>query len=539
MQYHALYNHYEYYFPLEEKTTLVSSASTATKEDQKQKTRGLREEPPLLSSKKEVMGQGKAFYNNIKSKPLDEVVEAIEGPIREKGIYISKHSQAHFSKLMAKFDLTKKEDIEIYDKIELNLKPQYNKFRWAWPIGEEEQARLGICFSIQMNQTGSFIVHIKKGFKDVETFLKHYYATFNFLSAEEHARVIDLFYIHKTQEKAFDYVHLANKIGPKQVIDKEWKGARVKVKYQDLKEGTKAIQVYIDYSDPDEPEIEIEGPIIPSTNLRDILVTPDEVMPTINNMGLWSLETRNNAREIKTDTTEIKTKVSVIQETLEENWQVLELLQENQLSRQEFLMEVSELEIKLDQKILELDVKGDLNFIEIKKHFRQVLQGVLNNSKNIEEFLLSTNKEIENLEQNLNNSIYDNIEPVITGQQIISQKVDAVNKKITKLDESINQKFDDLKEFVSSEFKETRIQVKNNLYLVLRKLQELPGATVKELTEELNLPKSSVYYYFKKLQDKKMIELSRIKNGVVGRPSKVFKLTQLNNTKKGDGSDSR
>jgi predicted ArsR family transcriptional regulator len=114
-----------------------------------------------------------------------------------------------------------------------------------------------------------------------------------------------------------------------------------------------------------------------------------------------------------------------------------------------------------------------------------------------------------------------------------------VNKKITKLDESINQKFDDLKEFVSSEFKETRIQVKNNLYLVLRKLQELPGATVKELTEELNLPKSSVYYYFKKLQDKKMIELSRIKNGVVGRPSKVFKLTQLNNTKKGDGSYSR
>jgi hypothetical protein len=206
----------------------------------------------------------------------------------------------------------------------------------------------------------------------------------------------------------------------------------------------------------------------------------------------------------------------------------IEQLQQQIVGKDEFKIEATELEGQL----LNLFVENDVYQLEQRTHFTNLLKASLKNAKtaqlnaeNIIDLIKTLEREFPELKNNIEQIVYDNIEPIVSGQQALVQKIDNLNT-------SIKKEFDTLKEFVSSEFKETRIQVRNNLYLVLRKMQELPGATVKELTKELNLPKSSVYYYFKKLQDKKLIELLGIKNGVVGRPSKVFKLTQLNNSTK-------
>lgn len=118
----------------------------------------------------------------------------------------------------------------------------------------------------------------------------------------------------------------------------------------------------------------------------------------------------------------------------------------------------------------------------------------------------------------------------------IHDDVGYIDYRVKKLEGTVNllieklklnsSSFDDLKEFVFNEFNNAKVQFKNNLYLVLKKLQESPEITVKELSKKLNMPKSTLYWRIKKLREKGAIELAGNKNGTVGRPSKVLKFKQ-------------
>ena len=99
-----------------------------------------------------------------------------------------------------------------------------------------------------------------------------------------------------------------------------------------------------------------------------------------------------------------------------------------------------------------------------------------------------------------------------------------ITTKIDDLDKSINQKFLTLNTFLESEFDNVKFRIKNALYLVLKKLEKVPGLTVTELQKGLNISRKTLYSYLKKLQDKNIL-LSQVKKSRgKGRPPKAFTL---------------
>jgi len=464
--------------------------------------------------------------------PLSRVVDEIQGEIYKKGIYISKHCEEHFKTLNAKFDLDRNDqDKTIYRKIEEHFNVEYDKYLKTTPISKEKQAELGICFTVQMTQKGTLIIWIKKRFKDVETFIEHYYRVFDFLEYEEHGRLLDLFYIQAESRKAFDYIHLTNKIGPKPTIDKYWKGAHVKVQYCTLKTGKKVINAKIDYSDPHEPELEIEGPEAESKNLRDILIKPAETLPTINNIGKWSLDARNNTKDLKFQNEKLFDQVG-------SNGQVLQLMQKNAENYHlESLSTISE----IDARIFNIDIKTDIQHLDLKgkleylkKQFPQLKEALLETYSNqslehsrIRESLVNLIVQILNLDTNLQGNltqIDNSIQQVFLDTSATIH--DAKDEIIKTVNKTINERFDSLEDYLQEEFESVKFRVKNSLYLILRKIDKLPGLTMDDLQEKMRLPRTTLLYHLNKLKDKGLLETENIKTGRRGRPPKLYKFTK-------------
>lgn len=462
--------------------------------------------------------------------PLQRLSEEIQGEIYKKRIYISKHCEEHFKTLSARFNLARNQPDEIiFNKIEEHFNREYNKFGWMWPITKDDQARLGICFTVQMHQKGTFIVFIKKNFKDIETFLEHYYRVFDFLDYEEHGRLMDLFRIQKEDRKLFDYIHLVNKVGPKKTIDKDFKGSHIKVEYFTLQSGKKAINVKIDYSDPHEPELEFEGPEAQSRNLRDILVKPSNTLPTIDNIGKWSLDARNNAKDIKFQNERII-------DNLESSGQAIQLIHQDTIS---YVSEVDahlnniELQSQIQHKdlttklkqikrefpqlkelFIELSKKNSKENIELRKHLANTLVGVMNlqviDHEDHEQIL----NQIEHFFLESSNKMDDEFQGVHG----------AINGAKEEIVQTINDRFDSLKDLVSKEFENVKSRIKNSLYLILRKLDRVPGMTARELSEVLKVSLKTVYSYLKKLQENEIILSEKKKSSGRGRPARSFTL---------------
>ncbi|MHA1252440.1 MAG: hypothetical protein ACTSRP_20820 [Candidatus Helarchaeota archaeon] len=520
LPYRAILNHYYSFFPEEVRSD--SNISTGKKNQAKEKkTRGIRGGPPPHSSSKWSSGADSDNYISIRNIPLYRVADEIQGEIYKKNIYISKHSEEHFSTLTAQFDLARnKQDIKIYQKIERHFGIEYNKFGWATPIGKEEQAKLGICFTVQMHQKGRFTIFIKKNFKDVETFLEHYYRVFDFLDYEEHGRILDLFYLQKTNKKAFDLVHLTNKIGPKKVIDKDFKGSHIQVRYFTLKSGKKVIDVKIDYSDPHEPELEIMGPEAESKNLRDILVKPSETLPTINNIGYWSFEARKNTKGILLNQ-------EIIQDTLNQNGNALLLVQKKLDGQYNDIMgEFTKQEILQDIHFLKLE-----NFLQdsFKKGIG-ILDGINNNVGSLGSSIRTLYDFVDQGLGDVKSCFINQIDPIIEGLSFNSQKIDETSKRIENLNQNLDKHFrdlkSDLKEFIKNELSCFRKKLVNNLYLVLKAIHDSPNITsrelIKELRKELGVSKSTLYNYLRELREKGFIDYLEINNNRRGRSIRAY-----------------
>lgn len=522
LQYISLRNHYNYHFAVEKKETTISTAEKK-KKSKEVKTSGISEGSHPLSPNGERAGEGMK-YRRVRDMPLVEVVGAIQGEIYKKGIYISKHCQEHFRTLSAKFNLMRnKKDIEIYDKLEKHLKPRYRDNKWAWPIDKEKQKKLGICFTMRMSKGGTITIYIKKRFKDIETFLEHYYNTFDFLSYEEHGRVLDLFYLEKEKRKVFDYIHLANKVGPKATIDEDFKGACIKVKYYTLKSGEKNLTVKIDYSDPEEPELEFEGPRAECENLRDILVKPAETLPTINNTYDMSLEARNNTKSI------LSNQQLLSQQQLDQG-DTLQLLQDELLSKDDLYAEFSELGAWIWNLSLKEDIfqaENRTQFMSVKSHIKSVLEDLQNQKQNLAEVIVLIDKEFQELKPIIEDKLFDTTTEIING---LHSHIKHYNQNIESKFEEINTNLDSLKlyleELISKEFTILRGDFRNNLYLVIREIHQIPSATAQQISTKLNLSKSTVYSYLKQLQDKKIIHYNLVPRKRPGRPLKSFFLTK-------------
>lgn len=502
-------NQYFYHFKEEKGISNISKKES--------KNRGIRGDPSPLSPKNVIKEEKKENYISIRDMPLYKVSEEIKGEIYKKGIYISKHCLEHFKTLSAKFDLVKNiEDINIYNKFEEHLKPDYNRFGWAWAIDKGKQAKLGICFNIQMHNKGTFIIFIKKNFKDVETFLEHYYRIFDFLDYEELGRLLDLFYISKENRKVFDYIHLANKIGPKQTIDKEWKGAHIKVEYFILKSGKKVLNVKIDYSDPHEPELEIEGPEAEGRNLRDILVNPSGTLPTISNIGDWARDNRNNLKDIQTQQT-------IITESLNDNGQILQLVQQDIFNNhQENLDQLTSLYEKLEyikEEIPELKnalvniySDGSKERIVIRDSLVKLIVHLLNLDTNIQGNIERTKGLIQQTFLDTSSEIHNAKDEIVNH---INSQLDSFKTELTNI---INQEFTTIRKGFS-----------HNLYLVLRAIHNLPDLTSQEIfneiQEELSISRTTLYNYLQKLQDKGLINKRKMQLHKKGRPSHIFRIS--------------
>ncbi|MBD3216210.1 MAG: hypothetical protein GF311_26590 [Candidatus Lokiarchaeota archaeon] len=214
----------------------------------------------------------------------------IERTKSEMDIFISRHSWDHFKSIELRLDPINKElDKKILEKIEKNYNITYDRSKNAYPINKQKQSQMGLCFNIHLNATGYMKFHIKKGLKDVGLFLNHFYnKAFPFLRPKEHKYLIELMQDHRSKKKKFEYVHLANKIGPKQVVDESLKGAHIRVKYARFGD----VDIKIDYSDLDDPEFEVIGSEPESRIIRDLIVKPAECIPSI--MGTFNYSKKNN-----------------------------------------------------------------------------------------------------------------------------------------------------------------------------------------------------------------------------------------------------
>jgi hypothetical protein len=456
MQYRALYNHYEYYFPLEEKITPVSSASTATSTPP----------PEQKSSNTSEVSGGHSVLN------LSELYRYLEEKKWEYCVWISKVDRDHNLNPIGRVD----PQGVAFDKLEKGLGLKFsNANGWETVIGAKD----GLYFSWSINKNGyiRFWINEKLSWELFFQLLQEKLKRCA-LTNEEFKEIIEC--LEDEERKKLFYLETANMIGPREVIEREFNKACLiykKVYFDGL---YLPVLVKIDKSKGPH-EIEYQGPEGPTRRLQDITSRAVEV---VESMGVLDFKL-NSELQVSLSNNELLEKHG---KKIVEVETGIEQLQQQIVGKDEFKIEATELEGQL----LNLFVENDVYQLEQRTHFTNLLKASLKNAKtaqlnaeNIIDLIKTLEREFPELKNNIEQIVYDNIEPIVSGQQALVQKIDNLNT-------SIKKEFDTLKEFVSSEFKETRIQVRNNLYLVLRKMQELPGATVKELTKELNLPKSSV-----------------------------------------------
>lgn len=318
----------------------------------------------------------------------------------------------------------------------------------------------------------------------------------------------------KDQEKSKLFLlETANLIGPREIIERDFNKACLIYKKAYFDGLYLPVEVKIDKS-TGPYEIEFKGAEGPTRRLQDVTVRAFETVQSLSSMEFLI----DSNLQISSATNELT----------HSNQGVLQSLQQQIISKEDVLVEFSE----LDGRLFNLDIKTDIQHVELRQDFKNLLKGVKNNSDNLGEAIILLDKGIQELKKNYDDVIFENIEPVIVGLSSVNQNVIKSKTEITKeikngvkeIRKDIKKVSDNLKEIIESNFKALRVRLKNNLYLLIRKLDTLPGVTAKELSNELKLSQKTIYLYLKKLQDKKLI-ISEIKKSTKkGRPPRIFKL---------------
>ena len=547
IQYQALINHYNNFYPEteikeEKESQKIPSISTPEKEVTKdEKELGFLGLPNPDAIKNGFKGGEVVVLGDITSQPFEKVRETVEKRMEEFEIWISQEGMKHFERLQCQIGPTD----PIFDKIEKRFNPTYGKNGWSTPIDNEKRDALKICFSMQITRTGWVLLHLTGKNKDMEKFSQDFFTIFKEeckLSDEEVVKVLEAFKASNKERLFSAYIHDARHIGPKKEVDAKFKGARVKVKKTHWF-GESKWDAYVDYSEFSAPHLEASGPTAQVENFLDL---------TSNNPKFTEGLTEIRELQFRTygSSTDARWRIGELSKAFRNNHQdqmhylsEIEATNDNRhLQTQILLTGISnqerknyDLSLETISEIREYNDFAKDSFDKIIKPTNMLARSSRRIALNMSRLATNLGKTNDILQTSWENAI-DTIEH--RSNQTEQLIIDSSREIIDKIDSKIDALKITIKEIVSTEINTRSEALKTNLEMILKKLNELPGLTTKELIQELQeeskVSSKTIYNYLTKLKKQDLIKEVGVKNGTRGRPTKIYSVSSklLNKLKK-------
>ncbi len=508
LNFNALLNDYFYFYP-ESPTHISTGKKNKEHGDETSGSSGGSHHHPSENVDRELEDTD---FKKLSDIPIYQISDLISKRKDDFGIWISKEALRHFESLTCCLDIAG----PIFRKIENHFNANYSNNGWFTAINNEKKKKLGLSFGFQFHKNGHIRVHLSGPNKDIEQFIQHFFEVFKkFLSDEEIIEFLEALVLERSKKPVFK-IHEARRIGPKKIVDEEFKGAHIRVNEVHWF-GKIRWDARIDYSKPLAPHIEAEGPMPQVGNFMRLIDGTPEFIANLSEIRELSYRNRDISHEIFRG-------VGELSEISTNNGQSLLLIKDNidkldlkndiyQVELREILNNINKKFPKLKETLIELNTESSIERAKI----RDVIKDLLTNN-------VQLITQILNLDTNIQGNIEDAKKVIerafLDTTTIINEAKDEIIEKV----ELVGQKVDSLKSFISEEFKDSRNQIRFNIYLILKKMEKVPEITAKKLAEELSVSKKTIYSYLKRLQDKNLILAEVKKRNRKGRPAKIFRL---------------
>lgn len=455
--------------------------------------------------------------------PIQMVPELLNKRKNDFGIWISKVALRHFQSLMCYLDTV---NDPIFSKFEQHFDPEYATNRWATPISNAKRDEMGINFSFQMSEKGTIRIHPNT--RDIQAFTRDFFTIFKpILTDDEIIRFLELLSLERKKKPVYK-IHDARHIGPKKIIKEEFKGAHVKVNEVHWF-GKINYDVRVDWSEPSRPHIESQGPVAQTGNLMKLIDGSPEFISNLTEVRELSYNSNDKIHENHVG-------IGKLSDIVMNNNQALQLMHKDTMS---YISEVDAHlnNIELQTQIRHEDLIHKLKLI--KKEFPHLKDLFIeaykkNSEENIKlrKFLADTVigiMDLQTIVHDDNEQILNEIQQVFldtsndmnNGFEGVHGAINGAKDEIVQV---FNDKFDTFKDLVFKEFKDVRFAIKHSLYLILRKIDRVPGLTAKELSKSMKVSQKTVYNYLKRLQENGIIISEKKKTSGRGRPSRSFTL---------------
>ncbi|MFX1236332.1 MAG: winged helix-turn-helix transcriptional regulator [Promethearchaeota archaeon] len=544
----AVLNHYKKYFPTEfvEDPPVSPGEKKPKKKDNLSGHSGRSPHPSPSKGRTRVKDEDRGI---VESSPLVDLDKIVKEPLDELGVSIDPDPMFHAIRLKYLFGANEKDyqvqktpgriqnENELYDKIIENLNPNWDKRRWAWPELKDPHTGFPVHFSIKMHENGRFIIPLKRDM-NIKEFIYELSLVFSrFLSKEELEEFFTCLLFQQKNGHYFrredgTYIHLAHKIGPEDVVDEKLNKASVKIRFIDYGRNPR-VKVYVDKSKGPEIEGEFDNP--EGKDLFDSITRGAIVAGNISGI-------HEQLNDVDSD-------LNYLMNMSSNSGQTLQLLQQKiNTNHQDAISFLSEIEAhrynsEITQDIHHADITKRLEIIkkqfpELKEMVSQFYSNQSSENKILRESLIKLIVSLLNFDtdhkndlENQSSFLESKIEQVFldTSSEIHNAKNETIKEIYGARDEivqTLNDRFDSMSDIINKEFKSVRFRIKNALYLILRKLNNCPGMTVKSISQDLKVSQKTVYSYLKKLQDKDYITSVKTSSSGRGRPPKLFKLNR-------------
>lgn len=365
------------------------------------------------------------------------------------------------------------------------------------------------------------------------------------LTSPEDLSVEDFAALMKDEREG--HLETANLIGPAKVIKEKFNKACLI--YHKVYHRGKYHPVMLKIDKSKGPyEIEFIGPYKPTRALQDVTVRAFETVESLSRFE-FILETfvqkyietnevvsEVHALEIETNKV-VKANNKILEklEPLESLSSFASDLRQNDMSLTDSLNTIEVMHdnlVQVQAKQFSHEIQTDLHHLELKEHFRDVLEGVKNNSQNLEQSIILLDRGIQEIKEHHADKLGEVELDIVQGLNTIDSNMrsstveikDEIQNGVKQIREDINFLSRDLKDLINRKFEESRVNFRNNLYLILRKLDKVPELTAKEISKEFDVSLKTVYKYLRKLEKKGLIKCNIKESKGRGRPPKVFKL---------------
>jgi len=489
------------------------------------------------------------------------------------GIWISKTNLDHVLRWNAKLDLAKEEERKLFVKLLMGFKSERNtrnkeRFHleghevdpeeclliqkntgWIYPI----QRKHGYCITVSIHEshetlnnvethTGTVRVMRRRNM-DLQLIYEHYMEIFDFLTPEEHQQILTNFYdereLGQEDRKHLFKIHLANAMGPEDVVDAKLKGAHVKIFLRNGYGEKSKVNVLVDYSKG--PEIEVQGAARPSLTVRKLIADPVGAADSIAALDYKINNSVINQNQMIQNQDVINEGLDMIEAELYDANQYLTLLEKSSITKTDLQAEISELEMLLKMFGIQINISE----ISSRKNQENILKAL----RNIEDTLVEARDKPAEERELIRKTLAFLMVSILNFESTVSENTETTSKRMEQLvidisreaseereafREEVLARLDRLESSIDQLINEelaSKVQYKNALQLIIRQLHTLPGLTANELIpviqQEVTLSKRTLYKYLKILQERELIKFSKNQNlKGPGRRPKKFSLTK-------------